>query len=98
MSSAIAYSPSLALLLSVAVDPDGVVLVLKTRDRHRTIWTVTVADLILHKHGHMNAFLTRTLRSAAIPLALTTVVATAQTRVTPPKNNYQPSEDVELGR
>jgi len=35
---------------------------------------------------------------AAIVIALATVLATAQTRITPPANNYTAAQDVELGR
>jgi beta-barrel assembly-enhancing protease len=33
-----------------------------------------------------------------IPLLLITVLATAETKITPPKNAYKPSDDVKLGR
>src|SRR5882724_922264 len=35
---------------------------------------------------------------ASIAIVLATVLATAQTRITPPDNNYSPAQDVELGR
>jgi len=35
---------------------------------------------------------------AAIVIVLATVVGRAQTRITPPKNNYAPAQDVELGQ
>src|SRR6266480_2183461 len=35
---------------------------------------------------------------ASIAIVLATVLATAQTRITPPANNYSPAQDVELGR
>src|SRR2546428_3546269 len=37
-------------------------------------------------------------RAAAIAVVLTTALASAQTRITPPANNYTPAQDVELGR
>src|SRR6266540_3278423 len=35
--------------------------------------------------------------SAAVALVLSSVLATAQTQITPPKNSYTPAQDVELG-
>jgi hypothetical protein len=56
-------------------------------------------DLILHKHNVMKSTLRTTSRGvAAIAIVLATVLATAQTRITPPPNNYSPAQDVELGR
>src|SRR5207302_5735157 len=56
-------------------------------------------DLILHKHDVMKSSLRITSRGvAATAIVLATVLAGAQTRITPPPNNYSPAQDVELGR
>jgi len=56
-------------------------------------------ELVLRK-GHIMMSSLRTTSSgvAAIGIALATVLATAQTRITPPANNYTAAQDVELGR
>src|SRR5437879_11738261 len=38
------------------------------------------------------------MRYTTLAIVLAAAVASAQTRVTPPKNSYTPAQDVELGR
>jgi hypothetical protein len=40
----------------------------------------------------------RLLKAAAAFLTVTTSLAVAQTRITPPSNKYTPAQDVELGQ
>src|SRR5438034_1237622 len=57
------------------------------------------SDPILHKRDAMKRrSLIASRRIAALAVVLSTALVNAQTRITPPDNNYSPAQDVELGR
>src|ERR1700730_5848903 len=59
----------------------------------------TVQDLILHTDVDMKRSLhPRPGLTTAAMLVLTSALLSAQTKITPPPNNYTPAQDVELGQ
>src|SRR5437667_8028130 len=54
--------------------------------------------LILQKHDGMKAFLASARMTTVLAVVLSTALVSAQTRITPPKNNYTAEQDVQLGR
>jgi beta-barrel assembly-enhancing protease len=52
----------------------------------------------LQKHDRMKGFTVPVRTTAGVAVVLSAALVTAQTRITPPNNNYTPAQDVQLGR
>ena len=52
----------------------------------------------MQKHDGMKALMASARTSTAVAVLLSAALVTAQTKITPPDNNYTPAQDVQLGR
>jgi beta-barrel assembly-enhancing protease len=59
---------------------------------------VNFTDSILHKHSGMKARSISLRVQTALAIVLSSAMVAAQTKITPPANNYSPEQDVQLGR